>query len=124
MTQSEFDELIRKYPHLKSNDHSHDQKRRQHSQLQKQEENFRIETDPTKIVARNSHSDHKPRRAKNKQPDHPKYRVTIIWRVSDKRRRDNDGMLATVMDCLVHATRRLVGLDSVKRAKRGVRQKG
>lgn len=37
----------------------------------------------------------------------PTHRVSIVFRVSDKRRRDNPGMLETLCDVLVAARRRL-----------------
>jgi hypothetical protein len=38
--------------------------------------------------------------------DHGLFEVTIDFRFSDRRRRDLDGMLSTILDCLVHARRR------------------
>jgi len=35
-----------------------------------------------------------------------RFAISVIFRVSDRRNRDEDGMLATVMDCLIFATRR------------------
>lgn len=44
--------------------------------------------------------------------DHPRYRVTVTLRLSDRRRRDGDGCLATIMDALCDAVGRLTELDS------------
>jgi len=53
---------------------------------------------------------------------HPQFRITVTLRFSDYRRKDPDGCLATIMDCLTHAVGRLVGLVSGNpREKRTVR---
>lgn len=43
---------------------------------------------------------------------HPAYDLAVTIRVSDQRRRDLDGNLSTVLDCLVQAVRRLAPVDS------------
>ena len=40
------------------------------------------------------------------------FRVTVVLRVSDRRRRDADGGLSTLLDCICRAARRFSGLDS------------
>ncbi len=44
--------------------------------------------------------------------DHPKFRVSVTFRCSDNYARDGDGMLSTILDCIVSASRRLADLDS------------
>lgn len=44
---------------------------------------------------------------------HPQFRVAITLLVSDRRRRDADGGIATILDALVKSIRRLGILDSV-----------
>lgn len=41
-----------------------------------------------------------------------KYRISVTFRVSDNGVRDNDGMLSTILDCLVSAGRRLAGVGN------------
>ncbi len=43
--------------------------------------------------------------------DHPRFRVTIALRFSDRRRRDPDGCATTILDALITA-RRLLDRDS------------
>lgn len=43
---------------------------------------------------------------------HPKFRISIDFLVADRRRRDADGMLSTILDCLVHAQGRLAPVDT------------
>jgi len=43
---------------------------------------------------------------------HPRFRVSILLRVSDHRRRDADGAVSTLLDCLVSAVGRLLAMDS------------
>lgn len=53
-----------------------------------------------------------PDRAKNKAVDeslHPQFCVSVVVTVSDNRRRDLDGMLATILDCVCAARRLLAG---------------
>lgn len=92
--------------------------------LQKQETDIRLEADKGGAVVRHSNPRNRTKGSKGHAADHPKYRVTIIWNVSDRRIRDNDGMLATIMDCLVRSARRLAGMDTRKLPKREVRRKG
>jgi len=42
---------------------------------------------------------------------HPKFRIAITLLVSDKRCRDGDGALSTLLDCVVTASRRFHSLD-------------
>lgn len=49
-------------------------------------------------------------RTKNKKVDgqlHPRFSVTIVVQMPDNRRRDLDGMLATILDCICSARRQL-----------------
>lgn len=55
---------------------------------------------------------HKPKKAKAHGASHPSYRVTIVFLQSDKRRRDLDGQLSTVLDCLRNAVRRFSAMDT------------
>jgi len=53
-------------------------------------------------------------RAKSETVDarvHGQFRVTVTLRVSDNRKRDADGALSTLLDCLVNAARRLGSVD-------------
>lgn len=54
--------------------------------------------------------------------DHNRFRVTINLRVCDRRRRDADGAVTTLLDCIVSAVRRLAELDSGRKLARGVRR--
>lgn len=40
------------------------------------------------------------------------FRVTVTLRISDKRKRDADGALSTILDCLCKSTRRLSERDT------------
>ncbi len=46
-----------------------------------------------------------------------RFRITIVWLISDKRRRDSWGMSETIADCIVSASRRFLGLDDTRTAK-------
>ncbi len=61
---------------------------------------------------RRSVSNDKARKKKVDGASHPKYRVSITLKVSDNARRDGDGGAATLLDCLVHAARRLQAVDT------------
>jgi hypothetical protein len=37
---------------------------------------------------------------------HPKFRITVVLKFSDQRRRDGDGAYTTILDCLIIAARR------------------
>jgi len=56
-------------------------------------------------------ANHKTRKARVDEAVHPKFRVTVTLRVSDKLRRDGDGALTTLLDCLVNTQGRLRSLD-------------
>ena len=56
-------------------------------------------------------ANHKTRKARVDAAVHPKFRIAITLLVSDKRGRDGDGALSTLLDCLVTAARRLRSLD-------------
>jgi len=43
------------------------------------------------------------------------YRISVTFLVSDKRRRDNPGMLETVCDAIIAAGRHLAGIEDRKR---------
>lgn len=58
---------------------------------------------------------HRSKKEKVDAASHPKYRIAVMWLISDNRVRDNDGMLSTIMDSLISATRRLSGMDTGKR---------
>jgi hypothetical protein len=49
---------------------------------------------------------HRPKGKKPDEGDSARFRVTIDLLVSDNRRRDPDGAINTIMDCLVSAVRR------------------
>jgi hypothetical protein len=60
-------------------------------------------------IAENPH----PRKdQKEDGTNHRRFAVRITFNLSDNRPRDMDGMLATVMDCLQAARRRLVAMDT------------
>jgi len=54
----------------------------------------------------------KPGKAKVDEASHPKFRVRVVLRYSDNRRRDIDGALSTVLDCVVRAFRRFRSVDT------------
>ena len=64
---------------------------RPRSELQEQEADMRPKPD------------NPPRRKKVDGKRHPKFAVSVEVRFSDNRRRDLDGALSTVLDCLVSA---------------------
>ncbi len=58
---------------------------------------------------------------------HGRFRVSVTILVSDKRDRDSDGCLSTLLDCLISAVGRLVGMDRTnlrKLAKSEERRRG
>lgn len=57
-------------------------------------------------------TDNRSQKAKGNGVNHPSYRITVEFLYSDKRRRDLDGGLSTILDCLVKAVRRLQRLDT------------
>lgn len=55
----------------------------------------------------------------------PRYRISVVFLVSDNRRRDNPGMLETICDVVVAAGRRLAGLgDRFRNNKTGAKRRG
>ena len=52
-------------------------------------------------------ADSETREAEVDEGSHPVYDLTVTIRVSDNRRRDLDGNLSTILDCLVQSVRRL-----------------
>ena len=54
-----------------------------------------------------SDADHQAGTAKTNAGDHRQFGVSIVVRVSDRRRRDLDGILSTLMDCLTRVRGRL-----------------
>ena len=48
-------------------------------------------------------ADNKPKKAKADGKDHPVYKVSITFLISDERERDLDGATSTVLDCLIRA---------------------
>lgn len=57
-------------------------------------------------------ADNSPEEAEVDGSVHPRFAVTITLLTSDKRRRDADGAMSTLLDCLVKAVRRLNPLDT------------
>ena len=68
--------------------------------VQKQENNLR------------QSANNKPKAKKVNAANYPKFRVTIVFRFPDYIRRDADGCLSTLFDCIVHARRRLLDENS------------
>jgi hypothetical protein len=52
--------------------------------------------------------DNQARVPENHGQDHGVFRLSVVVRVSDRRRRDLDGILSTLCDCLIRARRRLL----------------
>jgi len=50
--------------------------------------------------------------AKVDEASHPKFRIRVVLRYSDNRRRDIDGALSTVLDCVVRAFGRFRSVDT------------
>ena len=63
--------------------------------------------------------DHKARKAEVDGGVHPQYVFAVDLRVSDKRKRDADGALTTLLDCVVIAARRLSEMDKEDSGKCG-----
>jgi hypothetical protein len=60
-------------------------------------------------------------RSKEKEMDgigHQQFRVSIIWLVSDRRRRDTWGMSETIADAIVTSVRRFLGIHDPRTSKR------
>jgi hypothetical protein len=57
-------------------------------------------------------SDHPTGFAKGDGQDGGLYRITVALRFCDKRRRDMDGCLCTILDCIMRARRRLLGTSA------------
>lgn len=108
MTRSE---LIRRYPHassafIRANTDSH------------------AEPDRTRPCTLNEKSKddgsrkiiHKTGTAKVDAASHPKFKVTVIVQISDNRRRDLDGNLTTILDCLC-TSRRQLSMDTGNNGK-------
>lgn len=57
-------------------------------------------------------TDHKARKKKADGGNHPRYSLTLNFRVSDHRPRDLDGLLSTVLDCLITARGRFTAMDT------------
>ena len=55
---------------------------------------------------------HDPKKEGLDEPNHGQFRVTIILACSDKRQRDLDGAAATLLDCIVDASKRFAAMDS------------
>lgn len=53
---------------------------------------------------------HRPQKADMDESRHRQFEIAIVVAVSDRRRRDLDGMCATILDCLVAARRQLCDL--------------
>ncbi len=69
-------------------------------------------------------ADRRPKSRKKDEANHPAYHVSVTLKLSDRRVRDADGALSTLLDCLIRATRRLGGLASEHQRKRRVRAGG
>lgn len=68
---------------------------------------------------------HKPKKAKDNGAGHPSYRISVVFLQADKRRRDIDNQLSTVLDCLRDAIRRFSAMDTgdqnnIKAGKQGI----
>lgn len=83
--------------------------------IQKQEADHGPAETTGPIVARESEVDNRAIRPGLDETRHPKFRVSITFRVSDRRRRDNSGMLDTILDCLISAGRLLGNVGNWKR---------
>ena len=68
-----------------------DPKRRQHPVVQELQD----------AVPGKAH--HRPKKAEGDAADHPRFAVHIDLRFCDNRRRDCDGAVSTVLDCLVRS---------------------
>lgn len=63
---------------------------------------------PAGEAAPETDADHETRIAATDGGDHGVFEVSIAFRFQDRRRRDLDGATATLLDCLIHARRRLL----------------
>lgn len=73
------------------------------------------EDDPAGAGQPSGDVDNGPEETTGDERVHPRYRTRFVICVSDRRRRDADGAISTVLDCLVRAARRLAGLDTGER---------
>lgn len=72
-------------------------------------------------------ADNQPKEAEAIGPDHKGFRVSVTFRIADKRDRDLDGMLSSVLDCLIDAVGRSLQVDKAglrKLAKGEERRRG
>ena len=63
-------------------------------------------------------ADNKTRVSKGDKENHRRFRVRITFRFSDNRRRDLDGGLSTVLDCIIAARGRLLDMDTRDKRQR------
>ena len=63
-------------------------------------------------------ADNKTRISKGDKENHRRFRVRITVRFSDNRRRDADGCLSTLLDCLTTARGRLLEMDTGDKRQR------
>jgi hypothetical protein len=96
--------------------------KRANPQLQEQQDDHRQK--PERETVAKAADDHKTGISEGDGADRPKYHVTITVRFSNRRRTDLSGKLDTLLDCLVHASRRLLGDDSADRDPRRTVRKG
>lgn len=78
----------------------------QHRELQKLKNNVRPK-------GKKADADNRPAKKEADGSDQPQYRLSVTFRVSDKRHRDGDGMLATIFDATTDAVGRLTALDTL-----------
>lgn len=101
LTRKEYDELIRRNPRLSQGDNGGPRPIVQKHETLHPGQQDRKAADPDAGQHQETDGAH-----------HKRFSVSIDFRISDNRRRDLDGMLATVMDCLQAARRRLDPMDT------------
>lgn len=74
-------------------------------------------------AAEKTNADNSPREAALDGRNHPKFHIAVTLHCSDNRRRDIDGALSTLLDCLI-TSRRLLAVDTGNNDQgSGVRQR-
>lgn len=95
ISPEQYNEIINR-PAIRARNPGH-----QHSELQKFQDAYQRPID------------NEPKASKDDAENHPRYKISVELYYSDNYRRDADGALATILDCLIAAGRQLsVGADT------------
>lgn len=103
LTKQQYDDMLRRKPGLAPKITSSDTHKRlgTHTKLQEQKDDLSQSSNNSSKVQETYGG------------DNPRYKVSVTFLMSDNRRRDLDGMLATILDSICTAGRLLAGDTSV-----------